>query len=403
MTVLLHIDPATATPLLGALGRGARQVGSLPELRTTLHDEAEHELVVVGPDVDLGVALDLASAQRLERPHLGVVLVRARVDSGLLTQALRAGIRDVVKADDLTALAEACERSRAVTRQVSGRTPGADDGARRGQLVTVFAAKGGCGKTTIATNLAASLADAGRNRVCLVDLDLAFGDVAIAMQLAPARTLSDLSHLAGTVDESVATSLVTHHSPGLDVVAAPMTPGAGEALPVQTVSGLLDVLKSMYDVVVVDSPPAFTDHMLATFDRSDHFVLLATLDVPALKNLKLTLETLGMLGYARQSWHVVLNRSDAKVGLTVGDVEQSLGHTIALQVPSSRAVPASINRGVLLTLDQPGHAVSTSIRRFAKGLLTPSVAPGACPTTAVVPAGRRRRGLGLLRRSEATS
>lgn len=400
MTLLLHVDPSTAPPLLSALGAGARHVASLPELRSTLQADETVELVVVGPDVDLDLALDLAMTQRLTRPGLGVVLVRSRIDSGLLTQALRAGIRDVVKADNLTVLAEACDRSRDLTRQVSGRTPDLQDGSRTGQLVTVFAAKGGCGKTTMATNLAATLADGGRRRVCLVDLDLSFGDVAIAMQLTPARTLADASHLVGTLDQAAARSLVTQHSPGLDVVAAPMEPGAAESLPVRVVSDLLDVLKGMYDIVVVDSPPAFTDHVLAAFDRSEHFVLLATLDVPALKNLKLTLETLGMLGYAKDTWHVALNRSDAKVGLTVTDVQKALGHPIAVQIPSSRAVPASINRGVLIALDQPTHSVSTALRRFATTFHDgpPEVRAGRAHAT-----GRDKRGLGLRRRASMPS
>lgn len=402
MTFLLHIDPSTAGPLLGALGVGARRVGSLPELRAGLHANPDVELVVVGPDVDLDLALELASAQRLAQANVGVVLVRTRIDSGLLTQALRAGIHDVVKDDNLTTLAEACDRSRNLIRQVSGRSSSAAGTVRQGQLVTVFAAKGGCGKTTMATNLAGALADGGRHKVCLVDLDLAFGDVAIAMQLMPARTLSDASHLGGTLDAAAARSLVTEHSAGLDVVAAPIEPGSGEGLPVRIVSDLLNVLKGMYDFVVVDSPPAFTDHVLAAFDRSEHFVLLATLDIPALKNLKLTLETLGMLGYSKESWHIVLNRSDAKVGLTVGDVEKTLGHTIAVQVPSSRAVPTSINRGVLIALEQPGHAVSLAIRRFARTLHAQRISPGD-PLVASASPRRDRRGFGILHRNEARS
>ena len=307
-----------------------------------------------------------------------------------------------MNADNLTVLADACERSRTLTRQVSGQDAQATAATKRGQLVTVFAAKGGCGKTTMATNLAATLADGGRQEVCLVDLDLAFGDVAIAMQLSPSRTLSDASHLSGSLDEGAARSLLTHHSPGLSIIAAPMEPGTAESLPVRMISDLLDVLKGMYDVVVVDCPPAFTDHVLAAFDRSDHFVLLATLDVPALKNLKLTLETLGMLGYARDSWHVVLNRSDAKVGLTVADVQKTLGHPIAVQVPSSRAVPSSINRGVLITLDQPGHPVSTAIRRFARGLQAEALVGGAHAAKSVSPR-RDKRGFGLLRRNEVVT
>ena len=102
----------------------------------------------------------------------------------------------------------------------------------------------------------------------------------------------------------------------------------------------------MYDHVVIDTPPAFTEHVLAAFDLSDRYVLLATLDIPALKNLRLTLDMLDLLGYPREGSQVVLNRSDSKVGLTVADVEQTLKTRISALIPSSRAVPASINKGV---------------------------------------------------------
>jgi pilus assembly protein CpaE len=142
----------------------------------------------VGPDIDLAPALELTSALHLERPHVGVVLLRRRVDVGVLNQALRAGVREVVNPDDLSGLTDACRRSTEVSRRITGSLANAPEKRQEGRLVTVFAAKGGCGKTTMATNLAVSLAVDGR-RVCLVDLDLAFGDVAIALQLVPSRTI----------------------------------------------------------------------------------------------------------------------------------------------------------------------------------------------------------------------
>ena len=118
------------------------------------------------------------------------------------------------------------------------------------------------------------------------------------------------------------------------------------------------MLKQQFDFVVVDTPPAFDDHVLAAFDQSDLVALLATLDIPALKNLKLTLETLDLLNYPRDRWRIVLNRADSKVGLALDEVEKTLKAPIAAQIPSSRDVPASINRGVPIVLDDPKHPVS---------------------------------------------
>jgi pilus assembly protein CpaE len=158
---------------------------------------------------------------------------------------------------------------------------------------------------------------------------------------------------------------------------------------------VLRVLRQLFQFVVVDTPPAFTDHVLAAFDESDYVALLATLDIPALKNLKLTLETLDLLNYPRDRWRIVLNRADSKVGLQLAEVEKTLRVPIAVQIPSSRSVPASINRGVPIVLDEPSHPVSVAIKQFAETF-------AAGTTAKALPASLRtdNRRFGLRRRSE---
>ena len=391
MGILLTGDAHASESLASATGSDTVVIADFVALRRMLADAPEHDLVVMGPDVDLDAAAEFAGAERVNRPSLGVILVRRRVDTATLREALRAGIRNVVGADDLTALSEACRESRELSRQVRGdSTEVVTSGSHLGHLVTVFSAKGGCGKTTVATNLAASLSRAGR-RVCLVDLDLAFGDVAIALQLFPQRHIADAVAMSGGIDRSAAAALVTPHSENLDTILAPVEPGAGESVSAALVGELLQTLKTMYDVVVVDTPPAFTDNVLAAFDASDQFVLLTTLDIPALKNLKLTLEMLELLGYAKERWRIVLNRADSKVGLGLDEVEKTLRTPIAAKIPSSRAVPASINRGAPIVLDSPGHAVSNAIRKFASLLLEQSMPSLEAPS-------RTRRSLSLRRR-----
>jgi pilus assembly protein CpaE len=262
----------------------------------------------------------------------------------------------------------------------------------------VFSAKGGCGKTTVATNLATALAANKELRVCLVDLDLAFGDVAIAMQLFPERTLADAAVMEHHLDEVGIRSLVTTHSSGLDTILAPLEPGKAESLSPNLTAELLQELKRRYDFVVVDTPPAFNEQVLAAFDSSDVFILLATLDIPALKNLKLTLEMLEILGYPRDNWSVVLNRSDAKVGLSTGDVEHILKTSIAVAIPSSRDVPATINRGVPIVVEQPNHAVSVAIRKLATRVVMSDAGPAAAPSARKAARETRQARRSLFRR-----
>jgi pilus assembly protein CpaE len=364
MTLVVEPEAQAAATLVAALA-SARSVATLDDLRHHLEEFPDEEAVVIGASVDLSSALRFSERMRLDRPTLGVVLVRRRLDSTLLADALRAGLREVVEERDLSGLYAAVRRTIDLTRALrEAQGGGVSRGHARARTVTVFAAKGGCGKTTFAINLAAALSKRG-GRACIADLDLAFGDVAISLQLMPQHTIAHAVPLAETLDRDGVLSLLTHHRSGVGVLAAPSEPYLREPVTAGLVGRALDVLTDEFDWVIIDTPPGFEDHVLHAFDRSDLLVLLVTPDIPALKNLKLTLDTLNLLNYAPDVRRVVVNRSDAKVGLSLNDIEHTLGTPLAALVPSSRDVPASINRGASLVLDHPRHPVSTAVQRFA--------------------------------------
>ncbi|MHA6794912.1 AAA family ATPase [Pseudonocardia bannensis] len=367
MTILVCSDPRSADVLGTAVG-GAHVVAHLGALRRHLSD-SDDELVVIGPDIDLAAASEFAAAARVDRPALGVVLVRHRVDTGVLGQALRAGFREVVPAHETQRLGQACVASRALSEQVrraAGLTPATTE-RRRGRIVTVFGGKGGAGKSIVATNLGVALAQSGTT-ACLVDLDLAFGDVAVLLGLFPERTLADAVPMASSLDAAGAASLVTAHASGLHTVLAPAEPRTAEHVPADLVTRLLPLLAERYDVVVVDTPPAFTEHVLAALDATDELILVTTPEVPSIKNLKLTLQTLDLLGHPADRRRIVLNRADAQLEIDADDVAQMVGASVHTEVPADRTVPLSINRGVPVVLDQPKHPVAHAIRRIAATL-----------------------------------
>jgi len=240
----------------------------------------------------------------------------------------------------------------------------------RGRIVTVFSPKGGTGKTTIATNLAVALHEDGRNRVCLLDLDLEFGDVAISLQLEPIKSLVDAvtDNLQDDEDDVIG-ALTTEYRPGFDCILAPIEPGDAAKIPPEIVSALLVVLPFRYDYIVVDTPSAFSENVLAALDASDHHVLITNPEVPSLKNLRLTLDMLDLLRYGHDKRSIVFNRSDDAAGLSETDLENALRAPIAARVPTSRDVPASINRGVPIVAGKPDHPVSKAIRSFAADAL----------------------------------
>ncbi|MGO9079965.1 MAG: CpaE family protein [Streptosporangiaceae bacterium] len=380
---------ASAADLVVSIGGQVRGVDSLAMAARMLDSDPAETLVVIGPETGISEALAFAAHLRLARPAVGVILAREHVDMALLSFALQSGIREVVAAGDHAALAAACCRSLELSRrQLAVISRQNAPAAPEGRIVTVFAAKGGCGKTTLSVNLGVALASGTGQRVCIVDLDLAFGDVAVSVQLDPARTVVDALPMTGHLDTAGAASLLTRYRPGLEMLLAPVTPGDAEKIPPSLVGELLAVLRGMFDYVVVDTPAQFSEHVLTAMDASAHLVLLTTPDVPAVKNLRVALDMMDLLSYPRQIRSVVVNRSDSRVGLSLEDVERVVRCPIAAQVPSSRAVPVSINAGTPITLASSGHPVSQAIVGFARQRLLDGT---AASVAAPLARPRRRR------------
>lgn len=361
MTILCEPDPFVVAALTPRLG-GEAAVRPMPDLTAAaLSIEAGEggDVVVIGPDAPLTDVLQFSEHLLAERPDFAVILLRHDDELAVADLAIAAGVREVVLADDPDALAGAYER---VHAREAERAPS-------GKVVTVFAPKGGSGKTTVSTNLAVALAKQG-SRVCLVDLDLEFGDVAISLSLTPVRTLVDAVTNTMARDETeLVQLLVTPFRDLVDCVLAPIEPGDAEKIPAEVVTNLLAALRHQYEFVVVDTPSQFSEHVLAALDMSDHYVLLTNPELPSVKNLRLTLDMFDLLGYRHDCRSVVFNRADSAAGLTAADVERALRNPITVQVPASRDVPASINKGVPIVLAKPDHPVSAAIRGFATSVL----------------------------------
>lgn len=363
----IFCEPDTQLGVVGRIiGGHVRAVDNLAAAARMLASDPTELLVVIGPSIIIDDALAFTSGLRLERPAAGVVLIRNEADVWLLSKALQSGVREVVPTGDGRALASACERSRQVSARMLGTAPAVPEleAAQEGEIITIFAPKGGVGKTTLSANLGVVLAGQG-HQVCVVDLDLTSGDIAISVQLDPVRTLVDAVPMTGHLDTTGASSLLTRYRPGLQMLLAPVAPGDAEKVTAALVGELLAVLRGMFRYIVVDTPAYLSEHVLAAMDVSTHHVLVATPDVPSLKNLRVTVDMLDLLSYPKEARTIVLNRSDSDVGLTAEDVERVLRAPIAAHIPSSRAVPLSINNGMPITLANREHPVSRAIAGFA--------------------------------------
>lgn len=393
MPVIVEHDSHVISLLAQSMPSGTHSVAGVAQLRAWMDSHHDEYAVVLGPGLPLQDALDVAESMRYTRPSTTVVLVRDALDTSVLYKAMHSGCRDVVLLEDEKELTEALDRAHQLWSALhtgSGTTsPGG-----QGRVVTVFSPKGGVGKTTTSVNLALALADKGSRKVCLMDLDLAFGDVAITMQLFPSHTIEEAIGGEDQIDFAMIESLLTRHEQSLMVLAAPSLPDARDRVTATLVARMLRTLKEQFDYVVVDTSPNFDEQTLQALDETDDCVIVATLDVPTLKNVKVALETLDLLGIAQGNRHLVLNRADDEVGLSPEKVEQILGMQITTAIPSSTDIAAATNAGRPIVVANPGHPASRAITALAS-TLTGEPVPADAPSRASAARGNddtERRG-----------
>jgi pilus assembly protein CpaE len=299
-----------------------------------------------------------------EHTRAPVLILASGGSSGLLEQALDADVADVLLLPQLVEnIVFAIRKATHTTRRHHDAGSG-----RHGKIVTVFSPKGGTGKTVTATNLAAACAKFEGRKTLLLDLDLQFGDAAIMLGIEPEKTIYDLVVAPGELDAEKLAGYTTKHACGLEVLPAPLRPEDAELVTEAKLGRLLEVAREAFDVIVVDTSPFFHGPMLATLDRTDELLLLCSLDVPTLKNLRLALQTLDLLSFPKQRVRIVLNRSNSKVGMKPNEVEGALGMKVRFEVPSDRAVPLSVNRGNPVVLAEESADVSKAIKAMAKEL-----------------------------------
>lgn len=321
-------------------------------------EDAEALLVVCATDSEHG--LELVRRGRDAYPGRPVVVACNGEPNGYLRSAFTAGAEDVVEigpnghaaAETYLALAKAVARH-GTEAAVTGQ----------GRVITVLGPKGGTGKTLVATNLAAGLS-VQHQRAVVVDLDLQFGDVGLAMGLRPERTFYDLAHSGGHPDASKLEGFLTDHRSGAAALLAPTRPDHAAIVTPDHVRDVLRVLRRTVPFVVVDTPPAFSPEVIAALDESTDVCVVAMLDAPSLKNTKIALETLELMG-VQARMRVVLNRSDTSVGITHADVVRILGRAPDVLLPSSRDVVRAVNAGESIVLADKRNEAAKALKALA--------------------------------------
>ena len=308
--------------------------------------EFEPDVVVIGPNVPLKSMLEVGSTFASSHPEVTVLMI-AEQTPNLWRKAMRAGVGDILEPQaEYAEIREVFERVLEVgSRRRLNLLQEINETSSAGRIITVVAPKGGSGKTALATNLAAGLASAGDHRVVLVDLDLQFGDVADALQLRPEATFADLKKAEGGLTRTNLKLLLANRGDRLFALCAPLEPSDGEEITVLDVEEVLSLLATEFDTVIVDTPSGLTEQTLTAIEISTDLMLLCDLSVSSVRGLSKLVRALDALEITKPKRHFVLNRADARVGVTSEEAAAVVGLPISIAIPSARAVPLSMNQG----------------------------------------------------------
>ena len=388
VTLAEHADPRLVEQALE--GDPSLEVIGYADYFDDWHEFLEQpaDLVIVACSADDTSATHMVDRAVKHRPDRPVVVMTESSPNGFLRQAFEAG------ADDVITLPQPPSEVAFTLQKVIARRKGLSmPGRASAPLIAVLGPKGGTGKTLIATNLAVALAQRDAN-VVLVDLDLQFGDIGLALGLSPERTMYDLMKAGPPFDHEKLDRHLIRHSSGVKVLIAPTRPDQASAVSIEFLRDIYASLRTMCDAVIVDTPPGFTPEVIATIDVSTEICMVGMLDSLSLKNTKLGLETLDLMGYDGDHVALVLNRADSRVGITPDDVSTIISRSPDFAVPSDREIPRSINEGTPIVAARPSSGAAKAFRaladRYAKKPASKPAPPPTSPSGVRSLIGRRR-------------
>lgn len=346
--------------------RGSELLEMLPR-----HDP---EVIIVDLNITDQSAFEVCHEVNVHYPGVEVIMVSDRDDIKLLKKAMQAGARELLVKpleghDVIPLIKEIADTARRRTQALGEKprsasapvSPKAEEFLKPSRLITVFGNKGGVGKSIIATNLAVAASQKHPGSVSLVDLDVQFGDISLMMNINPRKTIAELMQESGELTSDLMDEYFYERS-GVKILAAPNKPELGELVTSFGVETVLKICRELYRYTIIDTPTFLDETTLTALEMSDVVLLLISLDIPTIKNIKKGIDILESLKLLPRT-KLILNRSASlSVGLEPQDVEQVLGMKITTSIPSDYKVTvSSVNRGTPFMTMSPKSPISRSM------------------------------------------
>lgn len=323
------------------------------------------DVVVLGNGCPLADSLSIAES--LDASQFGIHLVLiAEPDVDLMLRAMRVGIRDIVPSsvsqDELKVLVHRV--SNRVSRHTVRRGTEETEPTNSSRIIVVTSPKGGVGKSTIATNLAAALAQDAPMETVLVDLDLQFGNVGTLLGLEPLYGIDDAFESTASSDTPILKTFLTVHPSGFYALCGATSPTLKDQVTADQIKHLLQQLSSLFPYIVVDTESGIDQSTMSAIDAATDLVLVSSMDSTSATALRKEISLLGRLGLVPASRHIVLNFTDRHSGVNVREVETVIGLPVEVLIPHSLDVSIAGNLGQILVETRSRGPVAKAIGKL---------------------------------------
>lgn len=311
----------------------------------------------------------------LEHPECAVIIIEENFSEDIIHKALFSGAKDVlVYPFTPTKLVNTIYRSNELLKKGVILNRGSSSKSRKksslGNVITVFSTKGGVGKTFISTNLAIALHKASGKRTVLVDLDLDFGNTALALNIVPKFTISDVVDDIKNIDQDLIESYLIPHGSGISILPANAKPQINEFINAEHIHIILKTLQKSFDYIIVDTPARFYEPINPSFVIADSLFIVTTPEISTIRNIKSALITLNELNYPKSKIKIFLNQAHSKSLIKPKDIESVLNQDIYASIKfDNKTVLASLNEGVPVVDKDIKRGIGKEFMNLAKKII----------------------------------
>ncbi|MCS7047244.1 MAG: response regulator [Gemmataceae bacterium] len=374
---LAIVDPSDATReplrnlLLGVETVWLEAECSRYEFFVDVVKQSTPDIVVVALDTDHTKALQLIQQLTAEMPKLPILAVSSRGDGQSILQALRAGAKEFLTAPVvLEELLTALQRLRASRGGPDGTPSANGQGHSQSLVISVIGSRGGVGSTSIAVNLGCNLAQDANFNVALIDLDLALGDVDVALDLIPDYTLADVAMNVDRLDMAFLRRSLCKHACGLSVLPHPVQMEDISLIHEDHLGRVINLLRASYSHLIFDLSKRYTPTDMTAMRASDVVLLVCQLELTSLRNVVRMLHSFSQEEALAEKIRVVVNRVGSDdCDISLKKAEETIGRSIYWQVPNDyKAVLGSRNAGEPLLTHAPRSKAQQSLQGLANAL-----------------------------------